>query len=291
MYGSILTSVTLRPRASSSAPIDADARPLPSDETTPPVTKMNLVLTLHRRSAMSLPMRGAPPSRRRSCARPAPDPPACRPRSAARRRRPRRPRRCAMPCSSARSCSSRSRTLERRRRRAPASRSRTSRRYAYRPMCRQPERLARRARRRRGRTASGCARSRARGRRGRDDHLHDVRRAPLGLVARAASPASPSAAPASAAMRAASASTIARIEQRQIALDVDQTSASRPRATSARRSVPRRMVRLGHAPPRRPSAATAARDALVVGRDDHARDAARPARRARRRGRSSAARR
>src|SRR6478609_6957871 len=35
--------VTLRPRFSSSAPIDAEARPLPSDETTPPVTKMNLV--------------------------------------------------------------------------------------------------------------------------------------------------------------------------------------------------------------------------------------------------------
>src|SRR5881275_938254 len=44
MYGSILSSVTCRPRASSSAPSEADARPLPSDETTPPVTKMNLVL-------------------------------------------------------------------------------------------------------------------------------------------------------------------------------------------------------------------------------------------------------
>src|SRR5262245_2771414 len=31
------------PRASSSAPIDAEASPLPSDESTPPVTKMNLV--------------------------------------------------------------------------------------------------------------------------------------------------------------------------------------------------------------------------------------------------------
>src|SRR5262249_22306772 len=43
MYGSALTIVTVRPRASSSAPIDADATPLPSEETTPPVTKMNLV--------------------------------------------------------------------------------------------------------------------------------------------------------------------------------------------------------------------------------------------------------
>src|SRR5258705_3437452 len=44
MYGSALTIVTVRPRASSSAPIDAEATPLPSDDTTPPVTKMNLVL-------------------------------------------------------------------------------------------------------------------------------------------------------------------------------------------------------------------------------------------------------
>src|SRR4029450_6823704 len=43
MYGSILTSVTRRPRASRSAPIDAEATPLPSDDTTPPVTKMNFV--------------------------------------------------------------------------------------------------------------------------------------------------------------------------------------------------------------------------------------------------------
>jgi hypothetical protein len=28
-----------------SAPIDAEASPLPNDDTTPPVTKMNLVLT------------------------------------------------------------------------------------------------------------------------------------------------------------------------------------------------------------------------------------------------------
>src|SRR5918993_2309751 len=34
--------VTLSPRASSSAPIDAAASPLPRDDTTPPVTKMYL---------------------------------------------------------------------------------------------------------------------------------------------------------------------------------------------------------------------------------------------------------
>src|SRR5437763_3834432 len=36
-----------KPRASSSAPIDAAAIPLPSPETTPPVTKMYLVLIGH----------------------------------------------------------------------------------------------------------------------------------------------------------------------------------------------------------------------------------------------------
>src|SRR5215468_3919903 len=40
MYGSIFCSVTRKPRASSSAPIEASARPLPRDDTTPPVTKM-----------------------------------------------------------------------------------------------------------------------------------------------------------------------------------------------------------------------------------------------------------
>src|ERR1700690_1255878 len=42
-YGSSCWIVILRPRVSSKLPIDAEARPLPSDETTPPVTKMNLV--------------------------------------------------------------------------------------------------------------------------------------------------------------------------------------------------------------------------------------------------------
>src|SRR5262245_26799925 len=41
MYGSIFWSVTRKPRASSSEPIDAAARPLPRDDTTPPVTQMN----------------------------------------------------------------------------------------------------------------------------------------------------------------------------------------------------------------------------------------------------------
>src|SRR2546426_6215496 len=40
MYGSIFCSVTRNPRASSNAPIEAAASPLPRDETTPPVTKM-----------------------------------------------------------------------------------------------------------------------------------------------------------------------------------------------------------------------------------------------------------
>src|SRR6185295_13989762 len=38
-------SVTRKPRASSKDPIDAAASPLPSEDTTPPVTKMNLVVT------------------------------------------------------------------------------------------------------------------------------------------------------------------------------------------------------------------------------------------------------
>src|SRR5256712_12320423 len=40
MYGSIFCSVTRKPRASRSDPIEAAARPLPNDDTTPPVTKM-----------------------------------------------------------------------------------------------------------------------------------------------------------------------------------------------------------------------------------------------------------
>ncbi len=44
MYGSSLIMVTRNPRASSSAAKDADAIPLPSDDTTPPVIKMSLVM-------------------------------------------------------------------------------------------------------------------------------------------------------------------------------------------------------------------------------------------------------
>src|SRR5262252_3997210 len=90
MYGSILTSVTLSPRASSKAPMDADATPLPSDDTTPPVTKMNLVFAV-------LFMAPAPPAWL-ALARAAPAPPAERARArrgAAARRAGRRTCRCA----------------------------------------------------------------------------------------------------------------------------------------------------------------------------------------------------
>src|ERR1700675_1072806 len=43
-YGSNFCSVTLSPRLSSRQPMDAAAMPLPRDETTPPVTKMYLVV-------------------------------------------------------------------------------------------------------------------------------------------------------------------------------------------------------------------------------------------------------
>jgi hypothetical protein len=41
-YGSNFIRLTLRPRLSSRQPMDAAARPLPSEDTTPPVTKMYL---------------------------------------------------------------------------------------------------------------------------------------------------------------------------------------------------------------------------------------------------------
>ena len=44
MYGSNFSIVTRSPRSTSSRPSEAAAMPLPSDETTPPVTKMNLVV-------------------------------------------------------------------------------------------------------------------------------------------------------------------------------------------------------------------------------------------------------
>src|SRR3954447_18793393 len=44
MYGSNFCSRTLRPRRSSSIPIEAHVSPLPRELTTPPVTKMNLAM-------------------------------------------------------------------------------------------------------------------------------------------------------------------------------------------------------------------------------------------------------
>src|ERR1700736_4074479 len=49
IYGSSSAMLTLSPRASRMAPRDADAMPLPSEETTPPVTKTNRVMMGHRR--------------------------------------------------------------------------------------------------------------------------------------------------------------------------------------------------------------------------------------------------
>src|SRR4051794_17533308 len=46
MYGSSLMWVTFNPRASISAPMEAAPKPLPIDDTTPPVTKTNLVRLL-----------------------------------------------------------------------------------------------------------------------------------------------------------------------------------------------------------------------------------------------------
>lgn len=46
--------VTLRPRASNIAANDAAAMPLPSDETTPPVTKIYLVVMLNLRKRVRI---------------------------------------------------------------------------------------------------------------------------------------------------------------------------------------------------------------------------------------------
>jgi hypothetical protein len=43
IYGSNFWKVTVSPRLSRRAPIDAAAKPLPREESTPPVIKMNLV--------------------------------------------------------------------------------------------------------------------------------------------------------------------------------------------------------------------------------------------------------
>ena len=45
MYGSNFWRATVRPRETSSRPIDEAAMPFPRDETTPPVTKTNLVMS------------------------------------------------------------------------------------------------------------------------------------------------------------------------------------------------------------------------------------------------------
>src|SRR5213078_310492 len=62
MYGSIFCSVTLKPRASRSDPIEAAASPLPNDDTTPPVTKMYFVATspsLRKQVSDRVDLRGA----------------------------------------------------------------------------------------------------------------------------------------------------------------------------------------------------------------------------------------
>src|SRR5579871_3876231 len=46
-YGSNFWQVTVNPRLSSRQPIDAAAMPFPSDETTPPVTNINLAIRFH----------------------------------------------------------------------------------------------------------------------------------------------------------------------------------------------------------------------------------------------------
>src|SRR3954462_11011907 len=48
-YGSSLMRVTLRPRDSRIAARDAEAMPLPREDTTPPVTKTNLVIAIDTR--------------------------------------------------------------------------------------------------------------------------------------------------------------------------------------------------------------------------------------------------
>src|SRR5215218_632224 len=54
MYGSSFCSWTVRPRATSNRPIDAAAMPFPSEDTTPPVTKMKRVVPFEGASGMRL---------------------------------------------------------------------------------------------------------------------------------------------------------------------------------------------------------------------------------------------
>src|SRR5690606_30105266 len=81
MYGSSLMRVTLRPRDSRMAASDAEAMPLPREDTTPPVTNTNLVMTRASRllaggGKVDYKVRPSPPglkgARRRCCARVAP---------------------------------------------------------------------------------------------------------------------------------------------------------------------------------------------------------------------------
>ena len=55
MYGSILAMVTFKPRASRSAATEAAEIPLPSDETTPPVTKIKWVIESLVQSSLKRP--------------------------------------------------------------------------------------------------------------------------------------------------------------------------------------------------------------------------------------------
>src|SRR5579863_6763520 len=59
IYGSSFNIATLRPRASSIAPSEAEARPFPREDTTPPVTNTNRVIELRiTRRVKSLPQEG-----------------------------------------------------------------------------------------------------------------------------------------------------------------------------------------------------------------------------------------
>src|SRR3954471_19201830 len=51
MYGSSFIIVTRRPRASRMAASEAEAMPFPSEDTTPPVTKIRGVMTQHNSDA------------------------------------------------------------------------------------------------------------------------------------------------------------------------------------------------------------------------------------------------
>src|SRR5665213_265823 len=69
-YGSNFCNDTRSPRLSSRQPMEAAAMPFPSDETTPPVTKMYLAMDIPLSAFLTTVQREPTP---------APDPPACRP--------------------------------------------------------------------------------------------------------------------------------------------------------------------------------------------------------------------